>query len=69
VGVAALHGDASAGSVKVAPFERRPLVRPESRLGGEDDEGPVERPELGRERVDLLPLVCYPGEPRRRVDG
>jgi hypothetical protein len=75
---ATLYRDCSSCLVDVAAFERRPLVRAEPCLGGEDDEGAVGWAELGVERVDLgqgerlkllgTGLRVRPGL-RDRVDG
>jgi hypothetical protein len=54
VRVATLNDDGSTLAVDVAPFERRPFVRPQARLGREDDERAEDWAELEGERVDLL---------------
>jgi hypothetical protein len=50
----ALHDDGGTGSIDVAPLDRRPLVRTESRLGAEDHERSVDGAKLDGERVDLV---------------
>lgn len=54
VSAAALNGDSTPDPVDVAPFERDPLVCPQSRFGREDDERPIDRAEFYREPVDLV---------------
>ena len=49
----ALDDDDASGSLYVAALEREPFGRPESCLGREDHERPIQRPELGCDAVNL----------------